>query len=55
MSNQLMDADEMAQSMIPNRRLSYKEESDIPKSKSLAADIDVKIDALKRTTEKRQG
>ena len=52
MSNQLMDADEMAQSMIPNRRLSYKEESDILKSESLAADIDVKIDALKRTTER---
>ena len=52
MSNQLMDVDEMAQSMVPNRRLSYKEESDILKSESLAADIDVKIDALKRTTER---
>lgn len=43
----LLDSNEMAEKTKPNRRLNYKETSDIHKAESLSQDIDNRITALK--------
>lgn len=51
MDNTLMTTDEMAQQLAerPNRRLNYKEQSDVHRGEALSADIANKVECLKQT------
>ena len=51
MDNALMTTDEMTQRLAerPNRRLNYKEQSDVHRGEALSADIENRIVALKQT------